>query len=108
MILLDHDGSEHLSSIGHPSSDQLKNNIFRSHNSIAMAQGDEIREAFVPQPDQEALALPSDQDLIDSSGPGINHVLVDLSIKPYIDCSYFRCRDALFTVESRCTLSATG
>ena len=47
-----------------------------------MAQGDVTREAFVPPPDQEALALPSDQDLVDSSGPGIHHVLVNLNIMP--------------------------
>ncbi len=67
-----------------------------------------MKIAFVPPPGQEALALlvPSDQDLMGSSGQGINFVLANLNIMPYIDCSYFRYRDALFAAESRGALSA--
>ncbi len=86
----------HRSSMGNPSSDQSESNIFRSQYSITMAEGDVNREAFVPPPDQEALALLSDQDLMDSSDPGINYVLVNLNSMPYIDCSDFRYRDARF------------
>ncbi len=78
--------SEHLSVMGNP--------------SIA-------RHSFRRQ-DQETFALTSDQNLINSSSQGWNHVLVNLNIRPYINCSNCRHRDALSTADSQGALFTAG